>query len=451
MYHRLRKALATGPLPKFITAGILGSLSSLAVGTTWMVTPCTAESRRCEVKAQQLDPELRDDFLADPLEEEPRDLILPTISVNRPYSPLERQAIERRLDRLNQVASEQLSQGETDTAFELWQRELKLRRVLGTQAEFTAIQRVATLAWEQQRAVEVRLLTLRTREIWEAVKMSLGEPPEEGFGNGEPSDPSDSLISGATTADIETLAALAQTFETLRDIDSTVEVYQQVIELSAGRDEAQTAQQEALAALHLEWFQFADAADVYLTLLSKARDSGNPATEIAYLEQLVYSYEQADALLEAARAQTDLVALYQGQGQTEKLPELLVAIAQNYRTLNLTDSAIEYYRAAYSAAQRFEQFSFSAQVLIDLGNLYESLDRMDDALGAYTLLVPVERQAYNDYGVMNAYDSIGQLQRQQGNNREAFISFQQGLAIADRLNIRQDYFIEQIDSVSDTP
>lgn len=416
-----------------------------------MLAPCSFETGRCDVKAQQLDPELRDDFLADPLDETPRDLILPRIRVDRPYSPLERQAIERRLDRLNQIASEQLSQGETDTAFELWQRELKLRRVLGTQAEFRAIQRVATLAWEQQRAVEVRLLTLRTREIWEAVKISLGDPPEAGFGSREPSDPSDSLISGAATADIETLAALAQTFETLRDIDSTVEVYRQVIELSVGRSEEQTLQQEALAALHLEWFQFADAADVYLTLLSKARSSGDPATEIAYLEQLVYSYEQADALLEAARAQTDLVALYQGQGEAEKLPGLLVAIAQNYRTLDLTESAIEYYRAAYSAAQRFEQFSFSAHVLIDLGNLYESLDRTDEALGAYALLVPVEQQTYNDYGVMNAYDSIGKLQRQQGNDREAFIAFQQGLAIADRLNIRQDYFIEQIDSVSDTP
>ena len=90
-------------------------------------------------------------------------------------------------------------------------------------------------------------------------------------------------------------------------------------------------------------------------------------------------------------------------------------------------------------------------MLIDLGNLYESLDRTDEALGAYALLVPVEQQTYNDYGVMNAYDSIGKLQRQQGNDREAFIAFQQGLAIADRLNIRQDYFIEQIDSVSDTP
>ncbi|MEL7511046.1 MAG: tetratricopeptide repeat protein [Cyanobacteria bacterium J06554_3] len=454
MYHRLRKAFATGSPPNFITAAMLASLSSLVLGTTWIIAPCTAkievETGICEAKAQQLDPELRDDFLADPLEEEPRDLILPRLRVNRPYSPLELQAIERRLDRLNQIASEQLSQGETDTAFELWQRELKLRRVLGTQAEFTAIQRVAALAWEQQRAIEVRLLTLRTREIWEAVKMSLGEPPAEGFGSGEPSDPADSLISGAATVDIETLAALAQTFETLRDIDSTVEVYQQVIELSAGRNEEQTLQQESLAELHLEWFQFADAADVYLTLLSKARSSGDSATEIAYLEQLVYSYEQADALLEAARAQTDLVALYQGQGEAEKLPGLLVATAQNYRTLDLTDSAIEYYRAAYSAAQRFEQFSFSAQVLTDLGSLYESLDRPDDALGAYTLLVPVEQQAYNDYGMMNAYDSIGQLQRQQGNDREAFIAFQQGLAIADKLNIRQDYFIEQIDSVSGT-
>ncbi|MEO0709039.1 MAG: hypothetical protein AAF050_25730, partial [Cyanobacteria bacterium J06649_5] len=90
----------------------------------------------------------------------------------------------------------------------------------------------------------------------------------------------------------------------------------------------------------------------------------------------------------------------------------------------------------------------SAQVLKDLGLLYETLALNDEALGAYNLLVPVEQQAYNNYGIMNAYDSIGQLHRKQGNDFEALQAFEKALVMANRLGIQEDYFIEQIRSVT---
>ncbi|MEO1619630.1 MAG: hypothetical protein AAFU53_01205, partial [Cyanobacteria bacterium J06632_3] len=121
---------------------------------------------------------------------------------------------------------------------------------------------------------------------------------------------------------------------------------------------------------------------------------------------------------------------------------------QNYRALNLPNNAIEYYRSAYAAAQRLDQFSFSAQVLKDLGALYTSLALIDEALGSYSLLVLVEQQAYNDYGIMNAHDNIGQLHLRRDNDAEALKSFQRALAVADRLKLREDYFIEQIEAIS---
>ncbi|MEL6468517.1 MAG: hypothetical protein AAFQ74_02215 [Cyanobacteria bacterium J06623_4] len=427
MYHRLQKALAG-----VVLSGLAASMT-LASGVA---------------HAQQLNPELRQQFLADPLAAEQRDPLLPTLSVDRPYSPLELQMIDNALDQLNNTALLQLTAGDADMAFDLWLRELKLRRVLGTQAEFEAIQRVAGLAWAQQRPVEVQLLTLRTREIWDAMQQSLGSVSEEPFERQTEIDPGDSLISGATTIDIGVLTEIAQTFTTLRDIDSAVTVYQQLIALSSTRDEMLTTQQKALAELHLSWFQFSEAADIYLTLLAAAREAGDIEQEIDYLEQLAYSYQQAESLTNAVRAQTDLVELYQRQDNSEELPGLLVAIAQNYRALNLPTSAIDYYRAAYSAAQRFDQFSFSAQVLRDLGALYEALAMTAEALGAYSLLVPVEQQAYNDYGTMNAHDKIGQLQRRQGNDFEALKAFERGLVIANRLNLREAYFIEQIEALA---
>lgn len=399
-------------------------------------------------RAQQVDPLLRESFLADPLTQDPQDPLLPVLAVERPYSPLEKQAIAANLNQLNAQAQQQLATGNVDAAFALWRRELQLRRVLGTNQEFTAIARVAEIAWARQQSVDVRLLTLRAREIWAAAKTSLDVEREDQLGGSDMGIPEDSLISGSATADIATLGDLANTFVTLRDVESAVEVYEQLIVLSRDRTDVQTVQQIALAELHLEWFQFAEATNIYLMLLSNAETTGDTEKEIEYLQQLAYTYQQAKSLPNAVRAQTDLLERYQAQGEEEEFPELMVAIAQNYRTLNLHTSAIDYYRAAYQAAQRFDQFSFSAQVLKDLGELYESLALTDDALGTYTLLVPVEQQAYNDYGVMNAYDKIGQIQRRRGDNLEALKAFERALVIATRLGIQEDYFIEQIGSVT---
>ncbi len=434
--YKAGKTLVSGLLLGVVLSGLLGDLLG-----------------KSQAIAQQVSPLLRQNFLSDPLTANPRDPLLPMISVERPLSPLELSALSDGLDQLNQMATAQLAAGQTDAAFELLLRELRLRRVFGPVAEFNLLRQVAALAWNQQRPVEVQLLTLRTREIWATVQAALGQTEmPRSLGDESPETlaekPERVLVSGDGRSDQAVLTAIAQTFTTLRDIDSAVSVYETLIELTADQGEDPTVQQQALAELHLAWFQFAEAADVYLALLNQAKANGNQLKEITYLERLAYSYQQADSLAYAVRAQTDLLAFYQAQGELEKLPGLLVAIAQNYRTLNLPDSAIEYYRSAYSAAQRFEQFSFSARVLQDLGALYETVALYDDALGAYNLLIPVEQQAYNDYGVMNAYDKIGQLQRRQGNLLEALKAFEQGLAIANRLDLRQAYFVEQIESVT---
>jgi tetratricopeptide (TPR) repeat protein len=401
--------------------------------------------------AQQISPQVRQYFLSDPLVSEPRDPFLPTIPVDRPLSPLELRDFALKVNELDQTAQQLLASGQTDEAFSLWRRELRLRRVLGPVEEFNSIMKVAELAWGAQRPVEVQLLTLRSREIWQALQAELGvvgeAEPFEGAVDSA-AEPAGALVSGPPASDIATLNALAQTFVTLRDVDSAAQVYSQLIELRSRQGADPTEQQRSLAELHLQWFQFAEAADIYLALLKTARESGNQTAEIEYLQRLIYSYQQAHSLPNAIRAQSDLLAIYQAQGTEEKLPELLLATAQNYRTLNQPDNAIEYYRSAYSAAQRFDQFSFSAQVLKDLGSLYQSLALNSEALGAYTLLVPVEQQAYNFYGVMNAYDRIGQLQRRLGNSIEAFKAFEQALVIANQLNFNEDYFVEQIKSVT---
>ena len=396
--------------------------------------------------AQQVDPKARQEFLSDPLTAQPRDPLLPVITVDRPPSPLELLALKEKLDQLHQLAQEQLAAGQIDEAFASLLREVRLRRVLGPVAEFNTLAPVAALAWEQQRSPEVQLLTLRMRKIWAAMQADLASFEETDSDQADTDSPS--LLEASAEPDIAVLSAIAQTFIDLRDTDNAVAVYRQIIDSLVAEGSDPTAVQRGLAAYQLSWFRFADAADVYLVLLDSAKSQGNQALEIEYLKQLVYSYQQANSLENAARAQTDLVTLYQVTGEEEPLPNLLLAIAQNYRALNWTNDAIAYYRSAYSAAQRFEQFSISAQVLRDLGGVYRSIALTDEALVAYNLLVPVEAQAYNDYGMMNAYDDIGQLERREGNSSEALQAFEKALAIANRLGLDEAYFVDQIESIT---
>lgn len=445
MSFLLRKATVLSAFSAIALSSSLSSSLSLFLGLSLLsgfVQPALA---------QQISPQLRQDFLADPLKDDPRDPLLPVLEVDRPLSPLELSALRDDLAALDQAAQRLLAAGRAEEAFALWRRELRLQRVFGPVAEFRTIQRIAEIAWREQRPVDVQLLTLRTREIWETVRAALDlEPDELAFAEepGDGSQPARVLVRGDAAADVAVLEALAQTFTTLRDIDSSVAVYEALIELSDRQNIDATIQSIDLAELHLNWFQFAEAADVYLALLKSARESGNQPRQVDYLKRLVYSYQQADSLLNATRAQTELLEIYQASGEGEALPELMLAIAQNYRALNQPKNAIAYYRAAYSAAQRFDQFSFSAQVLKDLGALYSALALNDQALGAYELLVPVERQAYNTYGVMEAYARIGALQNRLGNSAEALKAFQQGLVEANRLGIREDYFVEQIEAIA---
>ena len=100
------------------------------------------------VWAQAVPPEVRDPFLSDPEFAEPRDPLLPTFPVPRQLSPLEELELEAQLDQLAIQAEAAYQLGETDRAFEIWLREVRLRRILGYEDELAAIQRVGVRVWE---------------------------------------------------------------------------------------------------------------------------------------------------------------------------------------------------------------------------------------------------------------------------------------------------------------
>ena len=205
---------------------------------------------------QRLDPVLLDAFLSDPLEEEPRDPLLPTVVVDRPLSPLELYALELELFQLDAEARALLLAEQPDEAFELWIREVQLRRVFGLEAELEALSRIGQQAWNSQRSQEVRLMSVRLERIWEAEKES------------------------ATLERVETIATIAQT---LRMRDTSTEIYQQLIDMTAADTTTQQGWVVVLAAHYLQWFDFENAAQLYTQLIDRAEIQGNTLEHTQYL------------------------------------------------------------------------------------------------------------------------------------------------------------------------
>ncbi|NEP16103.1 MAG: tetratricopeptide repeat protein [Leptolyngbya sp. SIO4C1] len=399
----------------------LASLLGVLAASLWLSLP---------VWAQRLDPAVRDSFLSDPLTASPRDPLLPELKVERPLSPLELYALEQELDALNQEAQTLLAAGQPMAAFEQWRREVRLRRLLGTEAELAAIERIAPLAWSAQQSVDLQLLALRLRQIWQPqladkVVLDLDETPT------------------ASPLGDEQLVRLASVFQTLRDGNAAIAIYQQLVE-RAGRPTVRLARLTQLAGLQQQWFRFAAAAENYQTLAAAADDAEQ---QMEFLKQLAYSAQQAEDYAQAIAAQTQLLRRYRQLGLAEQEAPVEIAIAQNYRRLRQFEPALTYYRLAYRTAQQLAQFGYSATVLKELGELYVERGQLNEAITMYNLLVRVEQQSYNYYGVMHAYDQLGQIYRTQGNVANAIAAFEAGLRFAEQLDYQQDYFREQLSAL----
>ena len=374
---------------------------------------------------QRLDPILLDAFLTNPLEAEPRDPLLPVAVVDRPLSPLELYTLELALFEMDAQARELLLANQPDAAFELWIREVQLRRVFGVEAELEALGRIGQQAWNSQRSQELRLMSVRLERIWEAEKAT------------------------ASLERVETIATIAQV---MRMRDTSTEIYQQLIEMTATEPAVQQSWVVILAAHYLQWFDFDSAAQLYTQLAASAQTQGNTLEYTQYLTDLIYSYQQAKAYTQAIPAQTDLLRLYRTTGQNDREPPLGIDIARNFRAIEIYPQALEYYNLAYVTAQSLQLYGHVSTVLKDLGDLYAEQGLTNEALTIYNLLVRAEQQAYNQHGILEAYDRLGQLYLSIGDTENALIAFRAGLAFSESLQYRETYFREEVARLSsDTP
>ncbi len=409
--------------------GEISMLRRLSVTMTATATFCLLCSSLTIAASKK--PQPPDKFPPNPLEITTPDPLLPRSPKDKqPLTPQERQKLEAALDDLNQQAAAKLQAGDKITAFDIWNRELRLRRFLGSLAEVQALSRVGTVAWNQNESQQVQYITQRLQAIQKEAQSQ-------------------------KTTDLQLLQALGLAYLEVRSPKEAVEVYTQV--LAAVRQRKDSAAEvdtlKTIGELHLGWFDYASAASTYEQLRAFASSRGERLNEIAYLQQLAYIYEQTKQPEQSLKIRNQLAEVYQQENNLIQLSTLKQAIGSDYESLarknpSLLQEAFKNYQEAYTTAWQLEQYVRAGEALQKLIALYRSQGQVEEALQASQILLQAQERAANLYGLMNAYDQIGQIHLERKDYPQARVAFQKGLEIAQQLNYDELYFNEQIQKLS---
>ncbi|PSN18258.1 hypothetical protein C7271_13480 [filamentous cyanobacterium CCP5] len=366
--------------------------------------------------AQLLRPDVRDAFLSSPLTDQPRDPLLPRPPISRSLSPLEKVYLREGLDRLDQQALALLAAGEGEAAYDLWMREVRLRRLLGVDQELDAIERVGQRVWEAGRSQEVRLLTARLEEI----------------------------RSDLTVEESELLEQVADAFAQLGEPDEAVATYRLLADraLAQGNSVEYQGYLETIAQIQRQWFQFIEAALTFQSLYGL--DFPTLEEKILYLERIADSYAEVNRYQQALEAQQVLLQIYGQQNRAEAIPQLRLTMGHHAQALNRLEAASGHYQQAYERAIALSQYEIASESIQALADLYRQLDRRDDLIYLYRQLILVEQQAYDAYGIMGAYDQLAQVYESLEQPEAALAAYREGLILASTLGHRQGYFRTQI-------
>lgn len=371
-------------------------------------------------------PQPATEFPPDPLEFKSVDPLLPESAKNRkPLTDEERAELEKSLDELNAEAAEVLKAGNETEAFNIWFRELRLRRLLGMIPEVQALGRVGAIAWEQNVRPDVQSITKRLQVIQ---KEAEAKPP----------------------VDLALWRSLSTAYEQVRASDKAVTVYQQI--LITARQQEDAATQEAtllkIGELSLSWFDYEKAAITYSELLSLAQAKSDRPQQTTYLKQLAYIYEQLRQPQKIIETKQQLIELYLNEKDLAQIPPLKLAIGSTLESLGQTEEAAKQYEETYSFAWSIQLYSSAADALRKLVALQLSQKQIEEALETSQVLLQADRLAYNFYGMMNTYDQIAQLHKELKQYPEALQAFEKGLELAKQLKYRESYFDRQIQEVS---
>jgi tetratricopeptide (TPR) repeat protein len=409
-------------LGNFIKGSLVVVVSLFHSGTLVAANPGYSSIKRSVVVAQTES--------VNPLESTQSDPLLPQPPVKRPLSPLEKRRIRQGTVELDTQAQTLLEAGNEDEAFAFWYRELRLQRVLSRLEEIAALGRVGAIAWEKNRSADLTIITQRLVEIEQQATAEAELSPQ-------------------------LLTSLGQAYQQLRELDRAINIYQQILTDARQQNDTNTerATLETLGKLYLAKFDYLQAANIYEELLSFARQrqketvnnrEDNSSTTETYLRQLIEIYNQSLQPAKALPLKQELAEKYLEDRQIEQLAPLKIAIADDYQAMKQLQKASQNYQEAYTLALSLQQFALAGDALQKLAELHHVSQQPDKALQAYQKLLVVNQNSYDYYGLMNTYDRMGQIYWEQANYPLALSAYERGLAVAQSLNYRVDYFTTQI-------
>ncbi len=389
-----------------------------------------------------------DDFSPNPLfSTEPDSLVPSPPPDGQVLSQSQQEQLEPALIQLNAEATALLAAGNIPGAFELWNRELRIRRYFGLFNEISALQRVGLIAWNNSQRLYLKFITQRLDQILQQVEKEDNNNPE-------------------------LIQALGLAFRNVRAKEQALKVYQKIYDQASQREDILSEEQalNEIAQISMNWLDYSKAAETYEQLLELQQEIRRirgdvpppepqpptpenpnptpPPTQVRSLQQLSFIYGQMGEPLKAIAAKEKLAGYYASQQNLFPIPEIKLGIGSEYEKLGQFEQAGLTYQEAYSIATSIQQFDNASWALERLGKLYRSQNQIQTALEIYQAQVVLNQQSYNFYGMMNAYDIIGDIYLEQKAYQQAIAAFQQGLALAQQLKYREDYFVKKIDHVN---
>ncbi|MBG0744561.1 tetratricopeptide repeat protein [Cylindrospermopsis raciborskii LB2897] len=367
-----------------------------------------------------------DKFSPNPLETNIPDSLIRSNVKQKPLTAEELKTLEAALDELNQQATIRLETGDQETAFSIWNRELRLRRFLGLLSQVQAISRVGAIAWRENNREQVQYITQSLRKI-------------------------ETQLQNEKSADLQLWRSLGVAYQNLRSPQLAVKVYERVLSL-VKRENDPVAEVETLnqiGELHLNWFNYSQAAITYQELLNLAVTRGDRTSQLRYLQQLAYTFEQSKQPLKAINILNQLASIYNQRDNQQAIPRIKIAIAENYQSLvpqnpSFLQPALNSYQEAYIIAWQLQMYLSAGEALEKLIDLYRSQNQIGEALQASKILLETQTLARNFYGLMQAYDQLGNIYLQKKESANALIAFEQGLKIARELKYQEGYFVQKI-------
>lgn len=262
-----------------------------------------------------------DKFPPSPLEITINDPILPNLANKRELTSAELEKLSIDLDGLNQQAQVVLQTGDNQKAFDIWNRELRLRRFLGTLSEIEALARVGEIASNENEREQVQYISQRLQVV-------------------------QSQIIKQKNNNLQLWRSLGNAYQKVRLYKSRISVYKQILTLVRQQKDvsAEIETLNQLGQLNLSIFDYSQAGNIYQELLNLAVNQGNQTNELAYLQKLAYIYTQKKQPEAAIDIFNKLVQIYTRDQNLNQIPALKLAIAANYESLakdnpNLTQQA----------------------------------------------------------------------------------------------------------------